>query len=220
MALDFVFNHSETLAIAGRTDDPRGGVRSARDSDWYRAPMSTGRFAICDLDGTLIDSDAALVEAFITLGVPRTSISFGHVIAEECDRLGISLDAYIDAYDTAAAQPFPGVVELVESLDRWAICSNKHVVSGRAELERLGWTPRRSMFADAFDGPKRLGPMLEALALQPSDAVFLGDTDHDRVCASEAGVAFALAGWNPRAVARSGDIVLERPQDLLEILER
>lgn len=220
MASDFVFNHSETLAITGRTARPHSSVPSSSSVDWYRAPMSTGRFAICDLDGTLIDSDAALVEAFITLGVPRSAISFGHVIADECDRLGISLDAYLVAYDTSAAQPFPGVVELIDSLDRWAICSNKHVVSGRAELERLGWTPRRSMFADAFHGPKRLAPMLEALSLHPSDAVFLGDTDHDRACASEAGVTFALAGWNPRALPRTGDIVLERPQDLLEILDR
>jgi HAD superfamily hydrolase (TIGR01549 family) len=176
------------------------------------------RTAICDLDGTLIDSDDALVGAFLALGVDPEEISFGHVIAEECARLGISLAAYLDAYDVGAARPFPGVEELVGRLDRWAICSNKHPVSGNAELNRLGWSPRVAMFADVFDGPKRLGPVLEALALDPGEAVFLGDTEHDRACAQQAGVDFALAGWNPRVAPRDGDLVLRSPLELLELL--
>lgn len=182
--------------------------------------MSTPRVAICDLDGTLIDSDAALVDAFLTLGVDRDSISFGHVIAHECLRLGISLEAYVDAYDVEAASPFPGVSDLVAGLGHWAICSNKHPVSGGAELSRLGWTPQVAMFADVFEGPKRLGPVLDALGLDPREVVFLGDTDHDRRCARDAGVEFALAGWNPRAVPAAGDVVLSSPIDLLDLLGR
>jgi HAD superfamily hydrolase (TIGR01549 family) len=180
--------------------------------------VSTIRTAICDLDGTLIDSDEALVGAFLALGVARESISFGHVIAEECERLDISLEAYLAAYDVEAAQPFPGVEELVGRLDHWAICSNKHPDSGHAELLRLGWSPRLAMFADVFDGPKRLGPVLDALDLAPEQVVFLGDTDHDRACAQLAGVEFALAGWNPRVSPRAGDLVLGSPLELLELL--
>ena len=180
--------------------------------------MSVVRTAICDLDGTLLDSDEALVAAFIALGTDRSTISFGHVIAEECDRLGISLEDYVTAYDTEAAAPFPGVIELVEAIPRWAICSNKHVSSGTAELHRLNWEPEVAMFADVFNGPKRLQPVLDALSLGPADAVFLGDTDHDRRCASDAGVDFILAGWNPRARAMPGDIVLTSPLQLLELL--
>ena len=176
------------------------------------------RTAICDLDGTLIDSDAALVDAFLALGVDRSDISFGHVIEQECARLGISLDAYLHAYDTTASIPFPGVEELVTSLDRWAICSNKHPVSGTAELTRLRWRPQLAMFADAFDGPKRLEPVLAALGLEPEQVVFLGDTDHDRRCAMEAGVDFALAGWNPRATPAEDDLVLDAPIELLDLL--
>ena len=180
--------------------------------------MSPGRTAICDLDGTLLDSDAALVAAFMALGIDRSVISFGHVIAEECHRLGLSLDDYVAAYDVDAAAPFPGVPELVDRLGQWAICSNKHPTSGTAELLRLGWRPSVAMFAHRFVGPKQLTPVLEALALHPDRVVFLGDTDHDRRCADEAGVQFALAGWNPRAVARPGDTVLEDPLELLELL--
>lgn len=173
---------------------------------------------IFDLDGTLVDSDEALVEPFVALGVPRGEITFGHVLADECDRLGISLDAYLAAYDPQAAQPFPGVAELLDSIGRWAVCSNKHPVSGRAELARLGWVPELALFADAFDGPKQLGPVLERLALDAADVIFIGDTAHDRACAAVAGARFALAGWNPRAVAEPGDVVLSHPAELAPLL--
>ena len=37
---------------------------------------------IFDLDGTLLDSDAALCGAFVALGVPHESVTFGHVPAD------------------------------------------------------------------------------------------------------------------------------------------
>jgi len=174
--------------------------------------------AVCDLDGTLIDSDSALVDAFVALGIDREEITFGHVLADECVRLGLSVGDYVAAYDTTQALPFAGVTELLASLDRWAVCSNKHPVSGGAELERLQWFPEAALFADAFRGPKQLTPLLEMLEITPEQAIFLGDTAHDRQCAMEAGVRFVLAGWNPRATQRPGDLVMSHPLELLELL--
>jgi HAD superfamily hydrolase (TIGR01549 family) len=173
---------------------------------------------IFDLDGTLLDSDAALAGAFVALGVPRESVTFGHVLADECARLGLSPEAYLQAYDHDAAVPFPGVEEVLAELGRWALCSNKHSSSGRAEVERLGWQPEVAMFSEDFGGPKRLDPLLEALDLDAGGAIFIGDTDHDRACAAEAGVAFALAGWNPRVRPAAADTVLAHPSDLLSLL--
>jgi HAD superfamily hydrolase (TIGR01549 family) len=174
---------------------------------------------VFDLDGTLIDSDAALAQAFVDLGVAREDISFGHVIAAECDRLGVGLDAYLDAYDTDRAQPFPGVPALLAGVSRWAVCSNKHPVSGQRELARLGWEPEAAWFADRFGGgAKAVAPLLEALGVSPSAAVFVGDTDHDRRTALEAGCRFVLAGWNPRARAAPGDAVAATPSALLDLL--
>ena len=58
------------------------------------------------------------------------------------------------------------------------------------------------------------------MRLDPDRAVFVGDTHHDRACASAAGVRFALAGWNARAreAAETDDVVLDRPADLLDLL--
>lgn len=176
------------------------------------------RIPIFDLDGTLVDSDQALLDAFVALGVDREAVTFGHVLADECARLGIAVEDYLEVYDHDAARPFPGVVEVVDALGRWAVCSNKHGASGRAELARLGWEPEVALFADAFGGPKRLGPVLAALGLGAQEVVFVGDTAHDRTCAEEAGAVFVLAGWNPRAVAQSGDVVLTAPGELSALL--
>jgi phosphoglycolate phosphatase-like HAD superfamily hydrolase len=175
---------------------------------------------VFDLDGTLLDSDAALIAPFLSLGLTREELSFGSLLAEECERLGIDVDAYLDRYDTNAAPAFPGTDELVQSLDRWALCSNKLGHYGRAELERLGWHPELALFADAFDGPKRLGPVLERLGLTGGDIIFVGDTAHDRACAAEVGAPFALAGWNERTVAETGDLVLRHPAELLGLIHR
>jgi phosphoglycolate phosphatase-like HAD superfamily hydrolase len=173
---------------------------------------------VCDLDGTLIDSDEALLAPFLELGVVREAIAFGRPVEEECRHHGVAVDDYVARYDTEVVEPFPGVADVVARLPRWAVCSNKHPVSGRAELARLGWEPEVALFTDAFDGPKSLGPVLDALGVGPAEVLFLGDTAHDRSCARAAGVRFALAGWNPRAVAEEGDVVLTRPAELLELL--
>lgn len=175
---------------------------------------------VFDLDGTLLDSDEALVAAFVALGVDRDQISFGHVIGTECTRLGLDVHDYVRAYDTAAVQPFAGVTELLAGLERWGVCSNKHPDSGHAELRRLGWTPEVALFTDAFGGgPKQLEPVLAAMGLDGAEVLFVGDTSHDRRCARRAGARFALAAWNPRAEPEPGDVVLAHPAELAQALE-
>ena len=181
--------------------------------------MTKSRFTalIFDFDGTLVDSDEALVAPFVLLGVPRDQIGFGHAIGEECDRLGLSLDAYVRAYDEHAVAPFPGVDEVVGRLGRWAICSNKHPVSASAELARLGWRPELAVYSDHFDWQhKRLGPVLDAMGLQASEVAMIGDSGGDLQCAQEIGCQMIWAGWNPRvALADPDGIVLQRPEQLL-----
>ena len=173
---------------------------------------------IFDLDGTLLDSDAALVAPFVALGVREEDVTFGALLADECARLGVTVGDYLQHYDEGAAMPFDGVDDMIERLDGWALCSNKHRESGRAELARLGWNPEVALFADAFGGPKQLGPVLDALETDARNVVFVGDTDHDRRCAMAVGCQFAIATWNPRARPVDGDIVLTKPNDVLQLL--
>lgn len=178
--------------------------------------------ALFDLDGTLIDSDLALMAPFLQLGLAEHQLPpLGLPLVEACERAGISLRDYLERYDATAAQPFPGVHDLLAELDRWGLASNKERSSGRRELERLGWRPAVALFSDDFGGrEKQLGPLLEAMDLAPSQALYVGDTPHDRSAAAAAGIPFALAGWNPRARAgaQPGDRVLNHPADLLVVL--
>lgn len=175
---------------------------------------------IFDFDGTLVDSDEALVEAFVSLGVDRDTITFGHAIGEELDRLGLTLDDYVDAYDDDAVEPFSGVSEAVERFGRWALCSNKHPSSAKAELARLGWTPEVALFAEDYDwAHKHLGPVLEALGLQATDVAMIGDSNGDLRCAEEVGCDMYWAGWNPRVVADppATGVILGDPADLVAL---
>lgn len=173
---------------------------------------------VFDLDGTLLDSDGALADAFVRCGVERQQVTFGHVVADECARLGITVEDYLGAYDSSVASPYPGVDELLSELTRWAVVSNKDGPTGRKELARLGWSPEVALFSDDFGGAKDLARVLDRLGLGNNDIVYVGDTDHDRFCAERAGVAFALAGWNERVANGSGDVVLRRPIDVLGLL--
>lgn len=179
------------------------------------------RTPVFDLDGTLVDSDAALRAPFLALGVDPDGVPLGLPLVAACELAGVRVDDYLAAYDSASVRPFAGVEELLGGLDRWAVCSNKHRSSGLAELARLGWAPEVALFSDDFAGrPKELAPVLAALGLAPDDVVFIGDTDHDRASARRAGVPFALAGWNPRVVAEPGDRVLGHPRQVLALLDR
>lgn len=175
---------------------------------------------VFDLDGTLLDSDEALVAPFIALGVPREEITFGHPVEVECRRLGIEVEDYVTAYDTESAQPFEGVAELLAALGEWSVCSNKARASAVAELGRLAWTPRVAWFADDFGGAaKALPPVLDALGVTGRDVIFVGDTAHDERCATEVGARFAWAGWNPRTAAASPrGVVLRQPLEVLGLL--
>jgi phosphoglycolate phosphatase-like HAD superfamily hydrolase len=159
------------------------------------------------------------VAPFVALGVRAEDVKFGALLGDECARLGVAVEDYLERYDGAAAVPFDGVDAMVAQLDRWAVCSNKHASSGRTELARLGWKPETALFSDAFDGPKQLAPVLAALETNADNVVFVGDTDHDRRCAQAIGCQFALASWNPRARAASSDIVLRTPSELLRLLD-
>ena len=183
---------------------------------WTQPP----EIVIFDFDGTLVDSDEALLVPFDELGVPREEVVMGSAVAEECKRLGISMDAYVSAYDTDTVQPYPGVGEMLAALPRWAVLSNKHPDSAVAEMARLGWEPELLMCADAFGwAHKSLKPMLDVLGLGPEDVVMVGDSEGDLRCAEEVGCRFLWAGWNERVrERRPGGQVLAEPADLASAL--
>lgn len=178
--------------------------------------MNQPSVAVFDFDGTLVDSDEALIAPFLALGIDRAQIGMGRLLADECAALGVTVEDYVAHYDLTASQPFPGIEDLLAALDRWGLCSNKLPEAGAFELDRLGWAPTAQAFARG--APKSLVPVLAELDVEGTDVLYVGDTDHDRHCAQEVGARFALAGWNPRAVPEDGDLVLGEPSEVLDRL--
>jgi HAD superfamily hydrolase (TIGR01549 family) len=177
---------------------------------------------VFDFDGTLVDSDEALLSPFEQLGVDRREVIMGSAVAEECERLGVSMEAYVASYDVQAVRPFPGVQDMLEVVGRWAIVSNKHPRSAGAELDRLGWQPESVLCADAFGwAHKSLRPLLLRVGLTSEEVVLVGDSEGDLRCAEEVGCRFIWAGWNPR-VARAGPMgeIAATPSELLGLLGR
>ena len=180
----------------------------------------TSHVVVFDFDGTLVDSDEALLVPFDLLGIAREDIVMGSAVAEECERLGVDMQAYVDAYDTEVVEPYVGVEGMLATLPRWAMLSNKHPRPALAELERFGWQPEVVMCADAFDwAHKTLVPLLGALGLTAADVTMVGDSGGDLQCAQEVGCRFIWAGWNSRvqATSPSGEVAAT-PAQLLELL--
>ena len=164
------------------------------------------------------------VEVGITLSVGAclrdehgVALPIGRLTA---DAVGIDVDEYVRLYDTDVVEPYPGATELIDGLDRWAVCSNKHPESGTAELVRLGWTPEVALFSDAFGGAaKQLAPVLDLVGVEAGRTLFVGDTAHDARCAEVVGCDFAWAAWNPRTAATSPPgTVLTDPRQVLDLL--
>jgi HAD superfamily hydrolase (TIGR01549 family) len=188
-------------------------------------PRSTsGRpvLVVFDFDGTLVDSDEALLVPFERLGVDRQEVIMGSAVAEECERLGVPMEAYVANYDVQAVRPFDGVQGMLDAVGRWAIVSNKHPHSAGAELARLGWRPELVLCADAFGwAHKSLRPLLRQVELTPDEVVLVGDSEGDLRCAAEVGCRFIWAGWNPRVAraAPQGESATT-PSELLDLLGR
>ena len=53
------------------------------------------RIAVFDLDGTLVDSDVALLAPFTALGVDAAAIPLGLPLRAACELAGVSVEAYM-----------------------------------------------------------------------------------------------------------------------------
>lgn len=203
-----------------------------------------------DLDGTLLDSIDLILESFhhtarvhrrpertdahwlAGIGTPlRVQLSQMASSEEELDAL---LDTYRDynlEHHDKMAKPYPGVVEVVKTLHRkeakLGLVTSKLSRGAIRGLRLLGLQEEfrvRICADDVVHGKPHPEPVLKALAALdalPSEAVFIGDSDHDIAAGRQAGVETAAVSWGPFArealEAAGPSRWIESPEELLTL---
>ncbi|MBA1148919.1 HAD-IA family hydrolase [Ectothiorhodospiraceae bacterium WFHF3C12] len=180
---------------------------------------------ILDLDGTLLDTAPDLIGAVNDLRraeglAPVTREHLMPVVSHGSAALirrGFDMDPRAPAFEplrqrlldiyahriSRETRPFPGMMELVESLERrgipWGVVTNKPGWLTRPLLRDLGLMPRLSCLVTGDCLPERKPspqPILsgcEQLGLHPGQCLAIGDAERDVQASHRAGTASLVA---------------------------
>jgi len=203
-----------------------------------------------DLDGTLLDSIELILKSFhhtarvhgrpersdahwlAGIGTPlRVQLSEMASSDEELDALLETYREYNLEHHDAMAKPYPGIIEVVRTLHRkeakLALVTSKLSRGATRGLRLLGLEAEflvRVCADDVVQGKPHPEPVLKALSALdalPSDAIFIGDSDHDIQAGRRAGVETAAVSWGPFArealEAAGPSHWIERPEELLRL---
>jgi phosphoglycolate phosphatase len=214
------------------------------------------RTILFDLDGTLLDTAPDLADALNTVLVEnqrsplpfediRPAVSHGGIALIE---LGFRLDRSDPAFEplrqrllevyrenvSRHTQPFPGITELLDSIERrglnWGIVTNKPGWLTEPLLKDLGLFDRAACIVsgDTLDERKpHPAPMLHASELansRPEHCVYIGDAQRDIEAGNNAGMQtlVALFGYlqeEDEPQTWNASSMIEQPEDLLAWLD-
>lgn len=202
-------------------------------------------FVIFDVDGTLIDTENAVMESygkavFEEFGRRFTekemSSAYGIPTRQALEHLGFKdIDSAFQKYYRhlfqafAEVKPFDGIVEMLEELKKRKVAGgivtsrNKDEVASDLSLQGLMKYFCCVICADDTrkhkPEPEPVLKLIEKADAEISKTIYLGDTYYDYMCAKNAGVRFALASWGARNTEKiEADYVLKEPKDLLGLV--
>lgn len=208
--------------------------------------MTRYRHIIFDIDGTLLDTEAAILQSLrdtlaqvLHRDVPAESLKFALGIPGDATlrQLGVEDVARVSTLwgehlqkHRGLMRPFEGIPRLVAALkaDGYAlgIVTSKTRREFVTDFEAIFDSPGSfgiSICADDVPRPKPYpDPLLAYLAqcsISPREALYIGDAVYDSRCAQGAGVDFALARWgNTSGQAVPARYVFACPADALRLL--
>lgn len=199
---------------------------------------------VFDVDGTLIDTEEAIVyslqETLLTVSgkrMPLVELTFALGITGEdalkrleIDDIPATMDIWVRNLrkyaDTMVA--FHGIKELLEELLQQGyelgIITSRVKEEFGDDLEHAGMLDYFTTIVCADDTtehkptPAPLLKYMELTGVDCSRILYIGDSEYDSGCAEGAGVDFALAGWGSHGRDIRATYYLERPEDLLAVM--
>jgi len=207
--------------------------------------MKRYKHFIFDIDGTLIDNEAAnllacqraLQDEGIHKDLPALRFSLGIPGKVSMTQLGAAdADAAVRRWgvhyqrlsEEGMVKPFDGIVELLRTLK-----TSGHTMGIVTSKNRVEYTEefcRNWDFASLFDGyicaddtanPKPhaepLLAVMKQLQIEAKDTIYLGDSVYDMQCANSADVDFGAAMWGAVApdMLTNCAVKFEKPADVL-----
>jgi HAD superfamily hydrolase (TIGR01549 family) len=195
---------------------------------------------ILDMDGTVMDS-----EWMVTKSLGQLLAGYGIPLTEELRRLAFRAPAAVTVAALGLAEEsevtlhkwwdislgmldeiklYPGMDAVFDAPIRRGIVTSQVKDELALNLTNLGIADRIEFAVCADELPyqkPRPEPLLhcvEKMGLNPADVLYVGDTPHDRDCARDAGVDFALAAWgaDEDMDATDATFIFQRPEDILE----
>lgn len=190
-------------------------------------PNRNIRGVIFDLDGTLLDTAPDFIVVLnqllterqqLTLApeVIRTTVSNG---ARGLIALGFGIDEQHSDYEplrlrllelysdhlAVHTQPFPGIKELLQSLEkrgiRWGLATNKPFVYTEPLMKALELMPAPASIIcpdhvkERKPHPESLFLVAEQLGCKPEELIYVGDHKRDIECGKQAGAITIAAGY-------------------------
>ncbi|MCV2458277.1 HAD-IA family hydrolase [Streptomyces sp. ICN988] len=199
------------------------------------------RALLLDLDGVLLDTRPVMRKAWrrvqeihdVTLPFDDYERHLGREFSDIMQRLGVvDAEAVRRTYEAESvatahlAQEFTGIVETLHAFVaadwRLGVVTSKHVDRAAPLLARLGCsfatirTPAGSSRTKPAPDPLLLA--LVDLAVDPADAVYVGDMTVDQESAARAGVAYIHAGWGYGQPTAPIPETVASPKELLRLL--
>lgn len=201
---------------------------------------------IFDIDGTLIDTEEAILRSLQDtvremlhkdVGTHELRFALGIPGRVALDKLGITCTGRAIAMWNNRLQRYKSLICLFDGITQ-LLCDlkatgyklgivtsktrNEYTNDFAAPFRISGYFNTVICFEDAprpKPSPEPLQAYLNVSDINAGDAVYIGDTIYDSRCAGNAGVDFGLAAWgNPTTQGISADYIFKSPEDVLSSL--